>query len=540
MNLASSNILSSVPSAFNPLRAMCTQHYWFKPAGVDTGIRIYNCAARREVPLILPHENFLTWYTCGPTVYDSCHLGHASCYVKLDIIQRILRQHFNLNIVTAMNITDIDDKIIRKSQESGQDWRDISRQYEAEFWSDLKKLNVLLPNIKVRVTEHIPEIIAYIEDIISKKCAYVGKDSSVYFDVKQFPIYGKLQNLNLNEAEASLTQTEQHKKLSALDFALWKARKVEEEPAWSSPWGLGRPGWHIECSTMAYMIFGKSVDVHAGGIDLKFPHHENEEAQSCVFHNTRQWVNYWLHTGHLNIKGQNEKMSKSLKNTISINDVLKEYTADDFRMACVLSNYRNAMEYSDELMQTASNTLNKFHSFKTDCLAYLTGKKIGSNMVSSSILQNLNYCKSNIDSCIRDDFDTARCISILLDQISSISRCINTNPNTSLGDGNVLMTASCLDAVAAVNNYVDSVLQSFGFAETSVSNLINAQDHLDFNGLLDDILNTRKIIRERAVSDKSKVLFEVCDDLRDCLRQHGIEIKDHAQGSSWNLIRNKN
>ncbi|XP_073846488.1 cysteine--tRNA ligase-like protein, mitochondrial [Musca autumnalis] len=532
------NLLPLAPSAFNPLRTMCTQHRWFKPDGVDTGIRVYNCAARRQVPLILPRENFLTWYTCGPTVYDSSHLGHASCYVKLDIIQRILKHHFNLNVVTAMNITDIDDKIIRKSQESGQDWRDISRQYEAEFWSDLRKLNVAEPNIKLRVTENIPQIISYIDDIIIKKCAYVGKDSSVYFDVKQFPIYGKLQNLNLNDNNSMAE--EPYQKLSALDFALWKARKTDNEPAWPSPWGLGRPGWHIECSTLANMVFGKSVDIHAGGLDLKFPHHENEEAQSCVFHNTRQWVNYWLHTGYLNIKGHNEKMSKSLKNTISIDEMLQDYTADEFRMACVLSNYRNSMEYSSEMMDTAKNTLNKFHSFKTDCHAYLSGKKVGSNVNSSTILQNLNYCKSNIESCIRDDFDTARSIGILLDQISSISRCINTNPQGGVDDTG-LIAASCLDAVAAVNNYVDSVLQSFGFAETTTSNrALNADSHLDFNGLLDDILSTRKLIRDRAVSSKNKLLFEVCDELRNCLRQHGIEIKDHAQGSSWNLIRNKN
>lgn len=531
-------------SAINPLRTMCTQQHWFKPAGVDTGIRIYNCAARRQVPLILPNENFLTWYTCGPTVYDSCHLGHASCYVKLDIIQRILQQHFNLNIVTAMNITDIDDKIIRKSQETHTNWRDISRHYELEFWSDLKKLNVIEPNIKVRVSEHMPQIVAYIEEIISKKCAYVGKDSSVYFDVKQFPIYGKLQNLNLDEKEMFKLE-ESKNKSSPLDFALWKSQKTATEPAWPSPWGLGRPGWHIECSTLVDMIFGKSVTIHAGGLDLKFPHHENEEAQGCVYNNTRQWVNYWIHTGHLNIKGQSDKMSKSLKNTISIEEMLTNYTADEFRMACVLSNYKNAMEYSDELMETAKNTLSKFKSFKIDCVAYLEGKKIGSNMVASSILQNLNYCKSNIDACIRDDFDTARCISVLLDQTSSISRCMNAKPTEhSNGDnGTAVITSPCLDAVAAVNNYVEYVLQSFGFsfAEMSANRATGGEyEHLDFNRLLDDILMTRKVIRDRAVQDKAKALFEVCDELRNCLRQHGIEIKDHGKGSTWNYIRNNN
>ena len=513
---------------------MCTQQRWFKPDGVDTGIRIYNCAARRQVPLILSNENFLTWYTCGPTVYDSSHLGHASCYIKLDIIQRILRKHFNFNIVTAMNITDIDDKIIRKSQESGTDWKEISRFYETEFWSDLDKLNVLQPNIKLRVTDHIPHITNYISDIFQKKCAYVGKDSSVYFDVKQFPIYGKLQNLNLNEDEALQSE---HKS-SPFDFALWKARKMENEPCWPSPWGPGRPGWHIECSTLANMIFGNSVDIHAGGMDLRFPHHENEEAQSCVFHNTRQWVNYWLHTGHLNIKGQSEKMSKSLKNTITIDEMLKDYTADDFRMACALSNYKNSMDYSRELMETARNTLTKFKTFKFDCIAYLGGKKIGSNLDAGRLLQNLNYAKSNIDACIRDDFDTARSIGILLDQISGISRCINANVTNNSTENE---KSSCLDAIAAVNNYVEYVLDSFGFAfaNSSANQTITTMDNLNINILLDDILSTRRFIRDRALKEKNKELFEVCDDLRNCLRQHGIEIRDHTQGSSWNFTNKK-
>ncbi|KAI8123827.1 mitochondrial, Cysteine--tRNA ligase [Lucilia cuprina] len=498
----------------NPLRTLCSQQHWFKPDGIDTGIRIYNCAARRQVPLILPNESFLTWYTCGPTVYDSSHLGHASCYVKLDIIQRILRQHFNFNIVSAMNITDIDDKIIKRSQESGKVWREISHYYETEFWSDLNKLNVIQPNIKLRVTEHMPKIINYIENIVRKQCAYVANDSSVYFDVKQFPIYGKLQNLNLNEDDALKSQN----KLSPFDFALWKSRKSENEPSWPSPWGPGRPGWHIECSTLANMIFGKSIDIHAGGMDLRFPHHENEEAQSCVYHDTRQWVNYWLHTGHLNIKGESEKMSKSLKNTISIDEMLKEFTADDFRMACALSNYKNSMDYSKELMETAKNTLNKFKTFKFDCLAYLSGKKIGSNLNANTILQNLNYAKSNIDSCIRDDFDTAFGFSF--------------NKHT--------LRSNFWNAIAAVNNYVDYILQSFGFSFADDQRSINSKENININVIIEDILKTRENIRQQAVMGKNKELFKVCDDLRNCLRNHGIEIRDHPQGSSWNFIENKN
>lgn len=517
----------------NPLRAMCTQRQWFKPAGIDTGIRVYNCAARRQVPLIMSNENFLTWYTCGPTVYDSSHIGHASCYVKLDIIQRILKKYFNLNVVSAMNITDIDDKIIRKSQESGTDWKEISRFHEMEFWSDLKNLNILGPNIKMRVTDHIPKITNYINDIIEKKCAYVGKDSSVYFNVKQFPIYGKLQNLNLKDDEGLQSEN----KTSNLDFALWKARNSDSEPSWPSPWGNGRPGWHIECSALGNMVFGKTIDIHAGGIDLRFPHHENEEAQSCVYHNTRQWVNYWLHTGHLNVKGDSEKMSKSLKNTISIKEMLSKYSADDFRMACALSNYKYSMEYSDELMETAKNTLSKFKAFHLDCVAYLSGKKRGANLNADIILKNLQYVKSNIDTCIKDDFDTSRSISILLDQIAGISRCINSNIRSSIESD----TSSCLYAIAAVNNYVKFILQTFGFSytEDKTNREMNEKEILNLNSFIEDILNTRRDIRDQAAKLKSKELFKICDNLRNCLRQHGIEVHDHSEGSSWNYLEKK-
>uniref|UniRef100_A0A1A9V5E2 cysteine--tRNA ligase n=1 Tax=Glossina austeni TaxID=7395 RepID=A0A1A9V5E2_GLOAU len=511
---------------FQLIRQTSTKRNWLKPDGIETDLRIYNCVAKRNVPFILNNQYFVTWYTCGPTVYDSCHLGHASCYVKLDILQRILRHHFNLNIVSAMNITDIDDKIIAKSENLGKDWREVARFYEAEFWTDLKKLNVLEPNVKARVTDHIPKIINYIERIIKKRLAYIGDDNSVYMDVKSVKNYGKLQNISLDEQDAG-EQLEKGIKKSPMDFALWKARKTG--PTFPSPWGDGRPAWHIECSTLADMIFGDNVHIHAGGIDLRFPHHENEECQSCVYHDNKQWVNYWLHTGHLSMKGESQKMSNSLKNTITVKDMLKKYSGDDFRMACALSNYRNPMEYSDELMEMAKSNLNKFKGFRTDCLAYLSGKKTAVGLDDSAIFENLKFAQSHIDSSIRDDFNTARSLTTLMDQISSISRCINAQP------GSEVQTASSLDAVAAVSNYVSFILQSFGFA------FVTAQEHelnttteqFNLNALLEDILNTRKSIREKAVADKNDHLFEICDDLRKCLLQNGIDIRDHSKGSSW-------
>ncbi|XP_067627797.1 probable cysteine--tRNA ligase, mitochondrial [Eurosta solidaginis] len=518
--------------ALNTYRSS-SQHLWQQPkTGKDTGIRIYNCIARKPVPLILANDTHATWYTCGPTVYDGTHLGHASCYVKLDIIQRILRQHFNVNLVTAINITDIDDKIISKSKESRKDWRDIARYYESEFWSDMRRLNVQEPNVKVCVTEQMPRIVDFIIRIIEQGGAYQGSDGSIYFALSQYANYGKLQKLNLESTEHSTADVEG--KLSKADFALWKAKKSAEEPVWPSPWGDGRPGWHIECSTLASMIFGQQLDFHAGGLDLRFPHHENEEAQSCAYHKRQQWVSYWLHTGQLHINGQTVKMSKSLKNTISIDEMLQHYTADDFRMACALSNYRNSMDYGDALMQTSKNTLKRFKTFKTICNAYLSGKKPSANMESAELLKCLQRAHLDMDSCYKDDFDTSRSVGVLLEQVNTVCRYIDW-PTSAEAIAPQMIVGSCLDAVAAVVNFVEQHLRILGFAfvQECQQHALGTSTEFDLESLVEDLLKSRRLIRERAINAKNKDLFRICDELRNCLQQHGIDIQDHSQGTAW-------
>nr|CAD7412776.1 unnamed protein product [Timema poppensis] len=308
---------------------------WILPSGHDTNIYVYNCITKKKVPLILKNPNYASWYMCGPTVYDSAHIGHACCYMKFDIIRRILCNHFDINVVMVMGITDIDDKIIHRAAELGEDINTLTRRFEAEFHEDMAKLNIKPATIITRVTDFVPRIISFVQEIVDKGNGYVTADGSVYFDTSQFDRYGKLFPVSMNEEPAQPAVD----KKSPLDFALWKGAKPNE-PSWLSPWGPGRPGWHIECSTMASAMFGRTMDLHSGGVDLLFPHHENEEAQSCVHHGVSQWVNYWLHSGHLHLKGDT-KMSKSLKNTISIRDFLTKFTANEFRVFCLLSRYRN-------------------------------------------------------------------------------------------------------------------------------------------------------------------------------------------------------
>lgn len=229
-----------------------TNPAWNIPKGYDTGIKVYNCVTKQKEPLILKNKDIVTWYTCGPTVYDSSHVGHACCYVKLDIIQRILRNYFKFNLVTAVNITDIDDKIIGRAQELNVEYHVLAEKFEKEFWDDCKHLGIEEPSVVLRVTENISLIINFIKKLVETNQAYKAADNSIYFNVETVKNYAKLQNIGTQEVTKKLG----HVKKSVLDFALWKSLKQEGEPFWDSPWGRGRPGWHIECSALASQIFG--------------------------------------------------------------------------------------------------------------------------------------------------------------------------------------------------------------------------------------------------------------------------------------------
>ncbi|XP_043644812.1 probable cysteine--tRNA ligase, mitochondrial [Drosophila teissieri] len=505
---------------------------WRKPIGQHTGINIYNHGLRQKVPLILRNPQMVTWYTCGPTVYDSAHLGHASTYVKVDILQRILRDYFKINLVTAMNITDVDDKIIKRAQLAGLDWQKMARAYEAEFSQDMSRLNVQPADVRSHVTTTMPVIIQFIQQLIDEKQAYVTPDSSVYFDVSKSLNYGKLQNIGLSEEKLERGSI----KRDSADFALWKARKSGSEPTWAAPWGgEGRPGWHIECSAIAGLFFGRQLDFHAGGLDLRFPHHENEEAQCCARYKTDQWVNYWLHTGQLHMVGDAQKMSKSLGNTISVSELLKKYTADEFRMACLLSNYRNAMPYSDQLMVTARQTLQRFKNFQADLSAYTQFLKPVHLLDEGALKAQLTHTVTEFDNCLRDDFDTARAISVLMDQMSSISRCINEQQVDAQEE-----PAYCIDLLLAAGNFINRVIVTFGLSELQdrepLQEKVSFSDHgIDPSLLVNDVINVRGRMRERATSGdvKNPQLLAACDELRSLLQQHGIQVRDHKQGSSW-------
>ncbi|SOV22876.1 cysteine--tRNA ligase, putative [Plasmodium sp. DRC-Itaito] len=385
-----------------------------------TNLFVNNSLTHSKVEFIPQEGNKIKWYACGPTVYDAAHLGHARTYVSFDIIRRILVNYFKYDVFMVINITDIDDKIIKRSVEEKIGFTELARKWEYEFWEDMKSLNVLLPTAITRVSEYVDDIVKYIEKIIENKYAYVSEEGSVYFDIDEFKksgkhFYARMEPLSVKdenkilEGEGDLGVISKTKK-NSYDFALWKSSKPNE-PNWDSPWGKGRPGWHIECSTMASNILGDVLDIHSGGIDLRFPHHDNELAQSEAFFDHSQWVNYFLHSGHLHIEGL--KMSKSLKNFITIKNMLTKYTSNQIRILFLLNKWDNFMNYSPngESMVQCIEIDKSFTNFFALILMKINNFDLNScNLYWSDADNKLNLLfrqtKSKIHEHFLDNFNT--------------------------------------------------------------------------------------------------------------------------------------
>ncbi|XP_032666506.1 probable cysteine--tRNA ligase, mitochondrial isoform X2 [Odontomachus brunneus] len=436
-------------------------------------------------------------------------------YIKSDIIRRILTDYFNIDVLLVMGITNIDDKIIKRSIEMKQDFKTLSNHFEMGFLEDMNKLNVRKPYMYCRVTDYVPQIINFVEKLIADGYGYITKDGSVYFDTSKYNRYGKLST--------PLPDTAHPDKKSALDFALWKAAK-ENEPSWQCPWGYGRPGWHIECSVIASAVLGNSIDMHSGGIDLAFPHHENEEAQSCCYHGIDQWVNYWLHCGHLHLKGD-VKMSKSLRNTVNIRDYLEKYSANHLRMLCLLSHYRNGLEFTDEIMQNAVSVTKKIENFVSDCNTYVVGKLQTGKIDENLLLTTLQNTKNQITTALADDFDTARAMHAILDLVRIGNKMLGQNDVSSSNNVN----DSHASAVAVVSNYVSSTLSKLGLSQYTIS----TKDRR-IEDIIEYFLKFRTAVRNMALENpKNNVLMKKCDNAREELFTCGVLVKDHKNSSTW-------
>lgn len=512
---------------------------------------VYNSLTRTKVRFIPKDPNRVTWYQCGPTVYAESHMGHARTYVSLDIIRRITKEFLNYNVILCQNVTDIDDKIIIRSSEKGVPFRELAAKYEKEFVEDMLTLGVPLPDLVTRVSEFIPEIISYIQGLIDKNIAYESH-GSVYFSTTEFQKqghkYGKLMPEQIGnseliaEGEGALSSNDDKK--APDDFVLWKKTKEHAdgmfEPSWSSPWGPGRPGWHIECSAMSNYAFGKEsggcLDVHAGGVDLKFPHHENEIAQSEGYSGSHQWVNYWLHTGHVNIKGF--KMSKSLKNFITIRQALERYSSRQIRFCFVLHKYNEPMDYGDGSMNHAVSIDKIFSEFFHNVKAVL--RRLGSDgpqHVGDSetvLLQALEDAKIGVRASLMDDFDTPKALTVLLELIHQCNRYI---------DKETISTV----ALTNVSRYITSVLRTLGLVPDSIeigfplgssdgsagtegSGLSTSREQI-LTPMLDVLTRFRESVRIAAISGDSKAVLVAADALRDIiLPDLGVRMEDKGSG----------
>uniref|UniRef100_A0A8C6U4Z7 Probable cysteine--tRNA ligase, mitochondrial n=1 Tax=Neogobius melanostomus TaxID=47308 RepID=A0A8C6U4Z7_9GOBI len=539
-------VRAGVPSDFVPVRR-CHNHCmhaankkWTRPSGYDAGVKVFNSLTKQKEPLILAREKVATWYSCGPTVYDHAHLGHACSYVRFDIVQRILTRVFGITVIHAMVITDIDDKIIKRSWEENISPSVLTRMFEDEFKKDMLLLKVLPPLVYLRVTENVHHIVTFIEQIIRNGHAYATSDGDVYFDIQSIgDRYGRFIGAMESQETVSLDKKDPR------DFALWKKSKPQE-PFWESPWGRGRPGWHIECSTVASSVFGSQLDIHSGGIDLAFPHHENEIAQSEAHHQCGQWCNYFLHSGHLHLKGRAEKMSKSLKNYITIKDFLQSYSASEFRMFCLLTKYRSGIDYSDGSMLEARASLETVSAFINSAQAYMRGKLHTSPIQEALLWEKLEETKSSVLTALADDFDTPRAVSAVLSlvyhancQLQPVSNCTGEARSPAV--------------LGALVSYILDIFDLFGIntfksPEGQVSEKVESLE-----GILDLLTQFRSEVREFALTQQERSnssskpglyperipLLKACDTFRDDLAALGVIIKDRGTASTWETTQRR-
>ncbi|XP_074671410.1 putative cysteine--tRNA ligase, mitochondrial isoform X4 [Strix aluco] len=496
---------------------------WVRPAGRDSGIVAYNSRSRSKEPLVLAAEGVATWYSCGPTVYDQAHLGHACSYVRFDILRRIMTRFFGIEVIMVMGITDIDDKIIKRANEMNISPVALARIYEEDFKQDMAALKVLPPTVYMRVTDNIPQIISFIKAIIASGQAYATSQGNVYFDVKSLgKRYGVLTTIHPDNQDETVDTDKRHGK----DFALWKAAKPQEL-SWTSPWGKGRPGWHIECSTISSAVFGKQLDIHTGGIDLAFPHHENEIAQCEVYHQCEQWGNYFLHSGHLHVKGSQEKMSKSLKNYVTIKDFLKKFSSDQFRMFCLRSRYSSAVEFSDESMDDAKHLLQAVSSFIRDADAYIKGQLVCDPVREDILWERLANTKVTVKAAFADDFDTSRAVAAIMDLIHHGNRQLKAVTKVTLGRDNSAVLSNVIEELVRFRAKV----RHYALALPEAADAVPVEEGAaGAKGPKQEEKEKRQqLMRER------KPLLEACDSLRGDLAAFGIHIKDRAAVSTWEI-----
>ncbi len=460
-------------------------------------MKIYNTLTRKKEEFVPIKEGEVSIYVCGPTVYNYFHIGNARPFVVFDTLRKYL-EYRGYKVKFVQNFTDVDDKIINRAREEGITAAEVSEKYIEEYYKDAAALNVRKADVHPKVSEHIPDIIDFVKTLIDKGYAYEA-DGDVYFATRKFDEYGKLSRQNIDDLEAGARIAVGEVKKDPLDFALWKARKTEDEIAWESPWGMGRPGWHIECSVMSKKHLGETIDIHAGGQDLQFPHHENEIAQSeCC--NGVPFAHYWMHNEYININGI--KMSKSLGNFKTVRDLLSVYDGEVLRFLILSGHYRNPIDFGEEIIEQSKNGLARLANCKQN-LEFLAKEGSEGSMTDTEKEALAGYDKHRqaFIEAMDDDLNTADGISAIFELVTSI--------NTAVKDG-----ATKEFAKASLDTLME-------FAD--VVGLLQTKDD---DGIDPEI---QKLVDERQEARKARN-FARADEIRDILKEKGITLKDTPQG----------
>ena len=462
-------------------------------------MKVYNTLTRKKEELVPITPGEIKMYACGPTVYNYIHIGNARPLCIFDILRRYL-EYRGYNVKFVQNFTDIDDKIIRRANEEHVDFSEISERYIKEFWTDADGLNVRHATINPKATENIDAIIQIISTLIEKGYAYEAQ-GDVYFSTEKFKDYGKLSHQPLEDLEAGARIMVGEVKHEPMDFAVWKAAKPGE-PAWDSPWGKGRPGWHIECSAMNWRYLGDTIDIHCGGQDLIFPHHENEIAQSECF-TGKPFAHYWMHNGYINV--DNVKMSKSLGNFFTVRDVAEKYGYEPIRYLLISAQYRSPINYSTDIIEQCIAALNRLYTCRDSLDFELKNAADAEHDGDKAIIDGFDKYREQFISAMDDDLNTADAIASIFELVRDINtNVVGKTPSKALVEGAIAMFDELTGVLGLVYNRKTEPLDS------------------DVEALIEARTNARK--------EKN---WAEADRIRDQLKEMGIVLEDTAQGVKW-------
>jgi len=482
----------------------------------DVSIKLYNTLNNRKEEFVPVEQGRIKFYVCGPTVYDYIHIGNARAFIVFDVWRKFF-QHMGYDVTYVMNLTDIDDRIIERAIRDGRDYREIAETYAQAFFEDLRGLGVAPADHHPKATEHIEEIIALIGTLVQQGLAY-QVNGDVFYDVSKFADYGKLSGKKTEDLQSGARVAVDESKRNPLDFALWKSKKPGE-PAWESPWGEGRPGWHIECSAMSMKYLGSSFDIHAGGVDLIFPHHENEIAQSEGATET-SFVKYWLHNGFLKIDG--EKMAKSLGNFRTVREILKTYSGAVLRMFFLQKHYRSPIDFTHEGLSAAESAvarLGAFYNKLNACADPVSPEEADAQLDLSALSEEEKrawqfwlQAKADLIAAMEDDLNTPLALSRLFEMVRELNKVLS-------GDD---FSPACRMLFGRAKRDFDALNGVFG--------ILGVEESGADTGLVDDLMTLLIDIRKEL---RAKKEWQLADEIRDRLSDSGILLEDSKSGTSW-------